>query len=170
MTNTNYHAISNIVLSDQSQLDELVKLVVKESDRYWKQWKIADALRQPEAENLEKRIKALIAIERNIQKFKATFYSSGNESHNQTKIADESKALSAEPPIIAYRWRTAEDNVWHNELPRARVIDAVEINGKQLLRNDGEYSLSFIHRVVEWAQSIFDTIKAKEASLVKQPS
>jgi len=58
------------------------------------------------------------------------------------------------------RWRTAVDGVWHDELPFARVIDAVEMNGQQIFRNEGEHSLSFIHRVADWAQDIFDSANA----------
>lgn len=60
------------------------------------------------------------------------------------------------------RWRTAVDGAWHDDLPFARVIDAVELNGQQIFRNEGEHSLSFIHRVAEWAQGIFDVANAKD--------
>lgn len=65
--------------------------------------------------------------------------------------------LTVEQKEHVLRWRSAVDCTWHDELPFARVVDAVEINGQRLFRNEREHSLSFIHRVAEWAQLTFDT-------------
>ena len=83
-TNTNHltmSAISNIVLSDQVQLDALVQVVTKESDRIWKRWKIADGLKRSDRKPLEKRIKALAEIRSNIQKLQASIYDTETVPH-----------------------------------------------------------------------------------------
>ena len=84
MSNTDHltmSAISNIVLSDQAQLEALVQLVTKESDRIWKRWKIADGLKRSDRKPLEKRIKALVEIRSNIQKLQASLYDTETVPH-----------------------------------------------------------------------------------------
>lgn len=74
-------AISNIVLSDQDQLDALVQIVTKETDRIWKRWKIADGLKRSDRKPLEKRIKALVEIRSNIQKLQASLWDTETVPH-----------------------------------------------------------------------------------------
>lgn len=74
-------AIPNIVLSDQAQLEALVQLVTKETDRIWERWKIADGLKRSDREPLEKRVKALVEIRANIQKLQASLYDTETVPH-----------------------------------------------------------------------------------------
>ena len=62
---------------------------------------------------------------------------------------------AALPPTTGSRlFRSAVSGLWYSTPGAAGSIDAVEINGRRIIRKEGGRALYWIHRVGEWASKI----------------
>ena len=55
------------------------------------------------------------------------------------------------------KFRSSEDGLWYDNpmgIAMFAPIDAVELYGKRLFREENEQSLPWVHRVAEWASAL----------------
>jgi hypothetical protein len=64
----------NIIPSDHSHLQALTAIFSKEADRVTDRWKVSDAIKRSDRKDLERRIKALVNISRELEKLRASLY------------------------------------------------------------------------------------------------
>lgn len=63
---------------------------------------------------------------------------------------------------LVRRFRSAASGLWYDKPEAAGRINAVELNGKILERNDKESTMAWIRRVAAWANDIHSANQLKE--------
>lgn len=70
-------------------------------------------------------------------------------------------------PRLVRRFRSAASGLWYENPHAAGTINAVELDGQILERQEGEQTMPWIRRAAEWAEAIHSASKRSHSGRIR---